>query len=195
MSGLRGSGIHYKRGDMTITVPTTEPTEIRAGDFVTWKKSLTDYPATSWLLEYFLVKSDNQIGISATASGTDHLVSEAATDTKDWSAGEYHYIARVTKNTEIYTIKTGSLEILPDFETQTSGYDDRSFAKTCLDAIEAILEGKASEDVYSYSIGGRSLSKFSHAELLDARDRYRAEYNAEEIKAGRKSGKIKTRFV
>ena len=70
-----------------------------------------------------------------------------------------------------------------------------SFAKRCLDAIEAVLEGKASEDVANYSIQNRSLSKFSHDELLAARAKYKAEWIGEEVLAGRRSRKVTVQFV
>ena len=45
--------------------------------------------------------------------------------------------------------------------------------------IQTILEGKADADVSSYSINGRSLTKLSYQELVDARDYYRKEYITE----------------
>ena len=181
---------------MAISVPTIEPTEIQAGDFTTWKITDTDYSAADgWALEYNLVNSAGQIVINASADGTGHLVEISAASTAAYSAGLYSYQARMTKTTQIYTIRRGTIKVLVNFESQTTGYDDRSFAKICLDAIEAVLQGKAGEDVLSYSIQNRSLSKFSHEELLAARDKYKAEWIGEEVSAGRKSRKVKVRFV
>jgi hypothetical protein len=45
--------------------------------------------------------------------------------------------------------------------------------------IESILAGKADSDVSNYSINGRSLTKFSFAELMEAREKYRGEYQRE----------------
>jgi hypothetical protein len=61
------------------------------------------------------------------------------------------------------------------------------------------LQGKADADVSSYSIAGRSLTKLSFQELLDARDHYRREVvrhnNKELVKRGKKSGStIQVRF-
>ena len=68
-----------------------------------------------------------------------------------------------------------------------------------LDKIESLLEGKADNDVASYSIQGRSLAKLSPQELIDWRSYYKAEYNKEiqreNIKRGEGSGKmIKVKF-
>jgi hypothetical protein len=66
--------------------------------------------------------------------------------------------------------------------------------------IESILQGKADSDVGSYSIAGRSLTKMSFAELMEARDKYKAEFTQELIKsrleAGKPSGStVKVRFA
>ena len=68
-----------------------------------------------------------------------------------------------------------------------------------LTKIEALLQGKADSDVANYSFQGRSLTKFSIAELLEWRDYYREEVEKqkrlEEIKLGRPvSSTIKVRF-
>jgi hypothetical protein len=48
-----------------------------------------------------------------------------------------------------------------------------------LDALEAVIEGKATSDQLSYSIAGRSISKMSPAEILQWRDLYKTEYQRE----------------
>ena len=68
-----------------------------------------------------------------------------------------------------------------------------------LAALEALLEGKASSDVSSYSIAGRALTKLSISELLVWRDKYKAELTqlerAERLAAGLgHTGTIQVRF-
>ena len=68
-----------------------------------------------------------------------------------------------------------------------------------VEKIESILAGKADSDVSSYSIAGRSLTKMSFTELLEARDYYRAEANKEKAASDAKNGRkgvstIKVRF-
>ena len=42
---------------MAITIPETEPLEFYAGETVKWKRTdLSDYPAPTWTLNYFLLK-------------------------------------------------------------------------------------------------------------------------------------------
>jgi len=45
-----------------VTIPTNEPSTIIAGDTWQWsRRDLSDYPASSWTLEYYLLKADNKL--------------------------------------------------------------------------------------------------------------------------------------
>ena len=185
---------------MAQPVPSSEPYAITAGDFWTWTKSLSDYPATSYTLTYALNKSDAHIDITASASGTDHLVEVAAATTADYDPGVYHWHSYATDGDgKRYKVLEGTIEVLTDFATQADGHDARTHAQKTLDALEAVILGKASKDQASYSIAGRSLSRMSPAELIEWRDRYRAEVvrekRDERRKRGHATGKIiKARF-
>lgn len=168
-------------------IPENEPISFVAGDLVQWTKSHSDYPASAgWALTYYLVKSGVQETIVAEASGDDFLLTITAEDSAAYAAGVYAYQAQVVKTDEAYTLYSGAIEVLPGFAAQTTGYDNRSHVKKTLDALEAIIEGKASKDQLSYAIAGRSISRMSPGELLDWRDAYTAEYNRELRRAGRK---------
>lgn len=122
--------------------------------------------------------------ITASTSGSDYAISVLPATTKLWVAGKYSYQAYVYKGTpptftEKHTIEIHEVEILPDLTQATSATDNRSHCKKVLDAIEAVLEGKSSNDIVAYSIGGRSISKMAVTELLKWRDIYRAEYQRE----------------
>jgi hypothetical protein len=161
-----------------MATPTTEPDLIVAGDTAKWLRSLDDYPASeSWVLSYTLVSAAQRYTFSATASGADHLVTVAATTTATWVAGTYTWRAQVSKAGEVYTVGTGSLTVRPSFATATDG---RSHARRTLEAIEAVIEGRATSEVSYYMIGGRQLRYIEPAQLLALRDRYRAEVARED---------------
>lgn len=118
------------------------------------------------------------------ADGADYAITVTPAESRLWVAGKYHWMAYVYKEaggliTEKHTLESGQVEILPDLTQATSQTDARSHVKKVLDAIEALLEGKATADALSYSIGGRSISKMSPTELLQWRDLYRVEYQRE----------------
>lgn len=94
---------------------------------------------------------------------------------------------------ERHTAQTGQIEILPD-PVNIDSYDGRSHAEICLANIEAILEGKATADNYSYSIACLSLSKYSWDELLTARTKYKNEV-IRERRAIRNRGKSQQNII
>ena len=106
--------------------------------------------------------------------------------TATWTAGEYSWSCWVEKGAERYSGTAypwrGECTILPNPATTTT-YDARSHARKVLDAIEAVLEGKATADVAEYTIGGRALKKMPVADLLKWRQRYASEVAAEDIRA------------
>ena len=75
-----------------------------------------------------------------------------------------------------------------------------TFAQQMLTKIEAMLLGKADNDVAKYEIAGRSLEKYSFAELQKLRRQYKGEVKAEQVAAdleaglGNPSRKVLTRF-
>lgn len=160
---------------MSATVPTIEPQSFRSGDLLTWTKSLADYPASAgWSLAYTLINAAAKVTINASASGDEFLVSVPAATTAGYAAGVYQWMARVTKATEIYTVGSGSMEILPNLSALTT-YDGRSHATVMLEAIEAAMEGRASVLQLKYQIGDRSIEYMSPGDLIKWRSFYKAE--------------------
>lgn len=160
---------------MSAAVPSTEPTTFRAGDLLTWSKSLSDYPADAgWSLAYTLINASTKITITAGASGANHLVSVAAATTATYTAGSYSLMGRVTKGSEVYTVVDGlSVEILPNLAALTT-YDGRSHAKRMLEAIEAAYEGRASKTQLEMEINGRRVRELEPADLILWHNRYKA---------------------
>ena len=168
----------------TGNVPTTEPAKIVAGDLLQWKRTDlgTDYANGSYTLSYKARQEGTSGGssvvitITASASGDDYLVSVGQSTTASYAVGEYNWQAYITRtsDSERITIDSGTFEVIANRSASTA--DPRSHAKTMLDKIESILEGRADGDVAAYSINGRSLTKLDITDLLMWRDRYRADY-------------------
>jgi hypothetical protein len=181
---------------------STEPEKIVAGDLVQWKRAASgisiptgEVPKASagWALTYSLVKSGIRIAISASASGDDHLVSIPAATSAAYAAGVYSWQAYVTKSTERYLIDSGLLEIIANFAAATSGLDSRSHVKATLDAIEAMLLKRASNDQAQMMVSGQAINLMSIDKLLMWRDKYKQAYAdeqaAERVSNGLGSGK------
>ena len=168
-------------------IPTLEPTTANAGDTWRWTRTLADYPASAgWALSYTLINGTTKITINASASGDAHAVTVSAATTAGYTAGTYDWRARVTKAGEVYTVGEGRLTVRNAYAGST--FDARSHARKTLEAIEAVIEGRASSSTLEYSIAGRSLKHIPAADLLALRDRYRAEVKREDAAAAVAAG-------
>ncbi len=166
---------------MAADIPTVEPAQIIAGDTLKFQIALGDYSANEgWTLTYTLVNAAQRITFAAAADGSDHLVTVAATTTAAYAVGSYDWRAQVSKAGEVFTVRTGRVEVVSAFAAATDG---RSHVRKVLDAIEARLENRATSEVLEYEIAGRRLRYIPMADLLALRDKYRAELAREDAAA------------
>ena len=176
------------------------PTEITAGDAAAWRFYNVYFPASDgWAVSYALVNSAGQITIDAGADGDSHLVDLSATDTQAWAPGEYRWQSYAAKGAERYTLDDGALTIKPNFAAQTAGYDARPHIYIVRDALQAVMENRATEAQTSMSVNGRTISEMGHGELIEAQKDYARKIMIYERNQRRKRGQaggstIKARF-
>jgi hypothetical protein len=183
-----------------LDTPTNEPLELRAGDTWEWRREdLADYPAPTWLLSYYFKRHDANFNFNAAADGIAHAVSVPAATSAGFAPGLYSWFAFVVSGAERFEVDRGDVNVLPNLGV-AGNLDNRSHARKVLDAIRALIEGRASLDQKSYTIGNRSLERIPIPELLQLRSVYEAEVMAEERAAALDSGqalpsrKIQVRF-
>lgn len=182
---------------MSATVPTIEPDRATAGLTWAWRRDLADYPASGgWALKYLFRGASAGFSVTASTSGEGYAVEVAASTTAGYAAGAYAWEAYVELAAAKYSVGRGTLLVAPSL---ASG-DSRSHARKVLDAIEAVLENRATQDQMSYeiSVGGssRRLGRTPLADLVALRMKYRAEVKAEERAAAVASGrKPRTRIL
>jgi hypothetical protein len=155
----------------------SEPKTVRAGDTWVWSVSESDY--SDYTLTYYLRNATGKVDFEATADGYDYEVEVAATTTAAVKPGEYTWIRRAVGDLGSFTTGEGTITVLPNLALNVA-LDARTYAKQALDNIEAYLIDQNNVAAASYSIGGRSLSRWSRPELLEERDRWRSEVQAEE---------------
>jgi hypothetical protein len=175
---------------VTAAIPTTEPAELRAGDTWKWTRTVDDYPAGTWTLKYRFKSPSGGFEIVASASGTDYSVTVSAATSAGYAAGLYEWSAWVEQGDEKYTVDGGTCNVLPNLRAgdAVAALDTRSHARKTLDAIEAVIENRATLDQMSYSIAGRALSRTPLADLLKFKSHYQAEVRAEDNAAKIKNG-------
>lgn len=176
--------------------PTTEPEKIVVGDFIQWRRTdlSDDYPNNLYTANYVARITQggaSEIQLPSTVYGEDYLFTVDSAASTDFVVGYYHWqleIIRISDGNRI-VVERGSFTAIADLDV--NGADPRSHAEIMVDKIQTILEGKADSDVSSYSINGRSLTKFSPSELLEWRDYYKKEFakekRAELVALGKKT--------
>ncbi len=164
---------------------------IVAGDTLELDLSYSDYsPADDWLIWIALRGNLKLIDIKTGGTGVTivtttgrYVITVTAAGTAAYAAADYKYAVYMYKGsptiTERHLVEEGTVTVKPNLSAMTSSSDSRSHVKKVLDAIEAVLENRASRDQMSYTIAGRSLGRMPVGDLLKLRDRYRYEYAAE----------------
>lgn len=173
------------------------PNPLTAGDTLALTASVSDYPASAgYTLKYRLAPraAGTAIDITATAAGDDYAVAVAASTTLTWATGFYTCTKFVEKAGERYTVDRGQLEIRAASTTLAAATDGRTHARIVLDAINAVIEARATKDQEEYTIGSRSLKRIPIAELIKFREYYQAKVNAEDNTAAGRSSRLVARL-
>lgn len=179
---------------MPPTIPTRVPDKIHAGDSVNWNISNSDYPAPTWTLTFTFINERDKFSITSTADGDSHAISVAPAISGKYPAGLYYWKCRASDGTDKYLIQEGRTTVLQNLEdANLKSADLRSHAKKVLDAVEAVIENRASDSDMSMSVDGQSITNFSPEQLTDLRSKYLSIYNkelnAERVAQGRSSRK------
>jgi hypothetical protein len=161
---------------------------IIAGDTLDFTVEVVDFPASDgWTLKYrltprFTTPTQTPIDLTATtnADGERYDIQVAPATTVGWKAGFYTWARWVEKAGARQTLnESGQLEVKADPALTAQGYDSRSHPRKVLEAIEAVIESRASQtqrEMVAYTIGSRSQTldaQESKAALLELHSKYK----------------------
>ena len=186
-----------------INYPKREPMTLAVGDRWVWcRDNLTDYPSNLYTLKYscrLQAAFASEIKITATANANNFKIEVPATTTAAYVAGTYQWQAYISRDSdsERITVDGGTFEVLANRDESTT--DPRTFNQKMRDALRDLSLGKASKDVASYSINGRSMTRLSPEEVLNWLQTYERKCVSDDRRAlARKglghSGRLLTRF-
>jgi hypothetical protein len=145
------------------------PTQIMQGDTLLWTASYPDYPSSVWTLTVTLINEVGKIEVVGTPEADDSYIFEVdALTSAGYAPGNYRWTDKVTDGTKVYTLSSGCSTVLTDI-SQSDTFDGRSWAERALEAVEAVIENRASADQEAYSIQGRSLSRTPLTDLWNLR--------------------------
>lgn len=169
--------------------PNEEPSDFVVGARWAWKRSeITEaYPTASYTLKYVFAHQ-SQVGsftITASKVSSAHVVEVPIATTTTYKAGDYLWKAVIVRDSD-------SEEVVVDegyAELKRQSGEVSSHVYTTLKNIRATIEGKASKDQLSYTINGRSLTRYSFEELMKLEKEYLARWNREKAALDRKAGR------
>lgn len=167
-----------------MTALTQIPAELVAGDTWEWTRDVSaTYPASTWSAVYYLENAAGTIAIPASASGDLFSVSVAAADTAAYRPGRYRWRLAVTSGAVRKIAESGWTEV--EANPAAAGFlDVRSHCRRMLEAVEAALEKRATDDqldLLSSSLGSRSAAR-DIGKLVELRSQYQLEVKAEDAK-------------
>lgn len=162
-------------------------TDLVTGETLNYTVSVAEYVAADgWVLR--LVLSPRAGGtvytVDSVPGGDDHLLTVSAAVTATWAPGQYAWEIWALRNGEQYRLEAGQIRVLAGLLGATGGQDTRSEAEQGLQAIDALLAGKATSGVQRYTINGRELQSYSLTELLKLRQHLVAEVASQRRAAG-----------
>lgn len=174
------------------------PKEIRQGDRYEWTESDSDYPASTYTGKVYL-NGPSHLALQATADGDDFDFVLTSAQSAALSTGTYQLQFRAESGSSYYTRGIQTITVIAG-GAQLAGYEARNHNRIVLDAINATIEGRATNAHSTLAIGGKQLSLLSMEELITAKLKYERfvenDEAAERVAKGLKSGKsVGVRFV
>lgn len=170
---------------MNQTTVNTEPTTLRAGMTWQWRLELADWPADVWTLTYHFRNATDHFDVEAIADGTDHDVIVAANVSTDYAPGHYDWYLIADNGSDRHELDRGRVEVMADITTPQA-HDGRVYARKVLDAVEAVLLGRATKsdiDIVTAQSRDQSIT-YDRGRLLELRSQLRNEVAREEGTGG-----------
>ena len=174
------------------------PQKVVSDEWFSINISLTEFNSAENSLTFEFVGLEDNLVVPCTPVADGSFLLEVNGLGK---VGEYSYQAKVvtTLTGKVSYVATGRIESTVGFGSQVEGHDTRSHVKKVLDALEAMIENKASKDQSYYMIEGRALTHIPPEDLLNwlgiYKQKYAEEVNAEKRASGKKTNKIMVEFV
>jgi hypothetical protein len=162
----------------------TIPSEFRAGDFVSWTEYDAPTGATA-IRAYLRTSAASGAIVDATASGSNWAFAVDAANTAGLIAGDYLAQFVATVATKPVTYREVAFKVLPSlaYTGSPTAIETRSAARIRLDTVEAAIDALttgAQEYQIGVGSGGRRVRRADLKDLIEWRDRLKAEVRAEE---------------
>jgi hypothetical protein len=138
-----------------------------------------------WVLTYYLRADGASGGLSiqsASYGGVGWQTTINASTTATLTPGDLFFQARAAKDGEVHTLWGGKVRVVPALTAASSAaaFDGRTQSEIDLEAVQTAIRSLISGGgVKKYTIGTRSLEKFTLAELMELESRLKARVQRE----------------
>ena len=153
------------------------PSVITAGTTIEWVDEATTaginktISSPDWTLEYYLRTNTASEGHTVTgtqyANSTGWQFTISATDSAGFAAGNWFWVARAFKSSDVFEIGSGELEVKQSLQYSgtPTAIDNRTQTEKDLDAVTACIRALIEDKAQEYSIGNRTFKRINIAEL------------------------------
>jgi len=185
---------------MAASIPDSEPDGFTQGETVKWYKSVSDFSAADgWALVYEFSGGDSVTPVTGVADGDRWLITLSSAVTQAIRDGALFYQAFVSLAGERYKVADNRFNVEIDL-AKTDDFDGRTIAEKILNAIDAQLKGKATQDQKKYKIGDMEIERFTPQDLITQRDYWRKQVVRDQHRQRIRDGKgtsrtVKARFI
>lgn len=150
------------------------PAQMIAGDSLLLAIPVGNYPSSAGFAVSLVLQAlagGAPVTVNATDGVAEWDIAVSSAVSVNLAPGAYRYLLAATISGNRSTIDSGEIEVLPD--PARAAQDQRSQARRALDAIDAVLEGRASSEDMKFTFAdGRALEKIPHADLLALRQHF-----------------------
>lgn len=170
-----------------------EPKSFIQCESLAWHRCNLDpvYQLNDYVLTYHVRGAGRGLDAVGMSIGNDiYSFLIASADTAQMQPGDYSWQLIASKNDSKVLIDSGTFQVKPGLATMTADqtFDGRSENKKILDAIRALVAGKATLDQQSYAIGNRQLARIPIPDLIVLEQKFTQkvarENQAERIRKG-----------
>lgn len=166
------------------------PSKIIQGETIKDDLYYSEYSGSEWALTVEIRGAVSLTEISDYLNGYYSI----NINTSSLTSGVYTYQVKVSNGTETYNIETGLFKVEADLSNISSAIDPRSHEQIMVDNIEAVLQGRATNDQKRIKINNREIEHHTLDELEAIREKYLRILVARQTKRTKKFRSIGYRF-
>lgn len=150
-----------------------EPITLAAGETINFQRNFPLYAQPAWVIRYEIRGAGVPIEFTTTAptnGGTgDQLAFVAGSTTEGWPPGDWEMAgyAENSSTGEKYAVYLGAITITPDLETAPGDLSTVTFAQSMVTKLEAVMQGRATNDVLDSSINGTMIRRIPIKDLKE----------------------------